>query len=73
MATAAAPFEIGDLVTTDAANTAGVPANTPGRVVEVYNNPTSTGLTWIVRIRVEDDVRGTFDYHLPSTDVVAQA
>lgn len=70
MATAALPFEVGQRIRTDAANTAGVPANVVGRCVRVYNNPTSTGIQWIVVIRVPDDVRGSHDYHLPSTDVL---
>lgn len=71
MATATPPFEIGQLIKTDAANTAGVPANTEGRCVECYNDPKSTGLSWIVVIRVPDAVRGTFDYHLPAADIAA--
>lgn len=72
MATAAPPFEVGDLVKTDSANTYGVPANTNGRVVRCYNDVTSTGLGWIVVVRVPDDLRGSFDYHLRAADVVAQ-
>lgn len=71
MATAAPPFEVGQLIATDAANTAGVPAGVQGRCVRCYNDPKSTGLSWIVVIRVPDDVRGNFDYHLPSGDIVA--
>lgn len=71
MATAALPFEIGERVTTDAANTYGVPADTLGRVVGVYNSVTSTGLQWIVVVRVVDDLRGSHDYHLLASDVTA--
>lgn len=69
MATAALPREIGERVTTDAANAYGVPANTLGVVVGVYNSVTSTGIQWIVIVRVPDDVRGSHDYHLLSSDV----
>lgn len=66
----ATPFEIGQRVTTDAANAAGVPANTVGTVVGVENNPTSTGIQWIITVRVQYD-DGNFDWRLPSTDITA--
>lgn len=63
------PFQIGQRVTTDAANAAGVPANTLGTVVGVENNPKSTGIEWIVIVRVQYD-DGTFDWRLPAADIV---
>lgn len=66
----ATPFEIGQRVTTDAANTAGVPALTEGTVVGVENDPKSTGLAWIITVRVGYD-DGNFDWRLPSTDITA--
>lgn len=66
----ATPFEIGQRVTTDAANAAGVPATTVGTVVGVENDPASTGLVWIITVRVQYD-DGTFDWRLPSTDITA--
>ncbi len=69
MATAAIPRKIGERARADAANTYGVPANVNGVVVGVYNSVTSTGIQWIIVLRVPDDVYGSFDYHLLASDV----
>lgn len=69
MATAALPYEINERVLIDAANTYGVPANTLGTVVGVYNSTTSTGIGWIVIVRVKDDARGAHDYHVLPADL----
>ena len=74
----AVPFDVGDRVTSDGANTYGAPVNQTGTVVHARNSVTSTGLAWIITVRFPVDpvgpsAGGSFDFDYLSTDLAAAA
>lgn len=74
----AVPFDVGDRVTSDGANTYGAPVNQTGTVVHVRNSVTSTGLSWIITVRLPVDpsgpsAGGSFDFDYLAADLAAAA
>lgn len=67
MATYTIPFEIGERVVIGS-NTVGAP-QVAGTVVEIWNTGAST---FTARVRVPDDIRGNFDFHVPTANLTAE-